>query len=162
MLDKIIDHIKANAIFEFCSKGCIGTLDSIDFDVKRRIFFNISYTRRISEKIYCAETTIKILEIDNGIAVILSPHIYTAEWDIQTRVFIYLHEVFHVANKKRIPKPEIQSPSLSLYFENIYRLFDEYVADRQALELIDKVFPLLSDKMRCSIDSNVDGRSQSA
>ncbi len=124
-----------------------------DFDQKVNELQNTDYYKSVRGVVAIA----KILEIDDGIAMILSPRIYTVEWDIQTRVFIYLHEIRHVANKKWIQKPEIQSPSLSLYFENIYRLFDEYAADRQALELIDKVFPLKSDQMRCHIDSDVDG-----
>jgi len=124
-----------------------------DFDQKVNELQNTDYYKSVRGVVALA----KILEIEDGIAMILSPRIYTAEWDIQTRLFIYLHEILHVANKKQIPRPEIKSPSLSLYFENIYRLFDEYAADRQALELIDKLFPLKTDRMRCSIDSNVDG-----
>ncbi len=124
-----------------------------DFDQKVNELQNTDYYKSVRGVVAIA----KILEIDDGIAMIISPLIYTVEWDTQTRAFIYLHEILHVANKNRIPKPEIQSPSLSLYFENIYRLFDEYAADREALELIDKVFPFKSDLMQCSIDSNIDG-----
>ncbi len=83
------------------------------------------------------ETIAKILEVDGGVAIILSPSIYTLDWDTQKRLFIYLHEIYHTVNKKRISRPEIQSASSSLYFENLYRIFDEYAADRQALEMID-------------------------
>lgn len=102
-----------------------------------------------------AVTVAKILEIDGGTAIILSPIIYTIDWDTQMRAFIYLHEILHVANKRQIIRPEIQSSSSSFYFENIYRIFDEYAADRKALELIDDKFPEKSVKMRCHIDSNV-------
>ncbi|MDD4984742.1 MAG: hypothetical protein WC369_08465 [Dehalococcoidales bacterium] len=124
-----------------------------NFDQKVNEIQNTDYYKSVRGVVALA----KIIEIDDSIAVIISPRIYTEEWDIQTRVFIYLHEILHVANKKQLRKPEIESASLSLYFENIYRLFDEYMADRQALELIDKVFPEKSDRMRRSVVSNVDG-----
>lgn len=125
-----------------------------DFDQKVNELQNTNDYKHVRSVVEALAT---VLEIDYGIAMIISPRIYTEEWDFQKRVFIYLHEIFHVVNKKRIPRAELESRSLSLYFENIYRLFDEYASDRQAHECVDELFPSKSDLMRCLIDSSIHG-----
>ena len=74
-------------------------------------------------------------------AIVLSPYLYTAYHDVQTRLYIYLHEIKHIFNEKSFPQILDNSGSRKIYFENLYTLFDEYTADRWALEVLESIIP---------------------
>lgn len=73
-------------------------------------------------------------------AIVLSPHLYTSAYcDAQVRLYLSLHEMAHTINRKLFPQLSSNSGSEGIYLENLYTLFDEYVADRFALALFDDV-----------------------
>jgi hypothetical protein len=73
-------------------------------------------------------------------AIVLSPLLYTSAYcDEQVRLYLSLHEVAHTVNRKVFPQLSSNSGSERIYLENLYTLFDEYVADRFALALFDDV-----------------------
>ncbi len=79
---------------------------------------------------------------DNDV-IVLSPLLYISKnIDTQVRLFFYLHEIAHTINRKLFPKLLDNSNSEVIYLENLYTLFDEYVADRFALEIFVDVFPI--------------------
>lgn len=96
----------------------------------------------------------KIIEDTNGIIIVLSPLLFTEEYDIQTRYFIYIHEIAHIFVKQRIPNYECESPSFSTYYSNIHTLFDEYLADRTAFEIVGEIFTEVSNYLTKFIFSN--------
>lgn len=99
----------------------------------------------------------KIVNIGEAIAIVLSPNLYTASHDNQTRCFFYLHELFHVSNKHKFPSVANTSPSDTIYLTNLYSLFDEYVADRLAYEVIDSMFQSKSSHWQGLIQYLSDG-----
>jgi len=72
--------------------------------------------------------------------IVISPDLYTGHYDIYQRFFVYLHEIYHVLNRKQIQEPSTPSISEMIYFTNLCSLFDEYVANRDALRVLETVF----------------------
>jgi hypothetical protein len=99
----------------------------------------------------------KTIEIDDGLAIVLSPYLFTEDWDHQMRSIIYYHELIHVVNKRRFPQPITCSPTILQRFENLYLLFDEYDANRLAFELTDGLYPSKSDRFRAYIKAAFEG-----
>lgn len=99
----------------------------------------------------------KIIELDDGITIILSPLLFTNGWDGQMRAEIYLHELVHVSNKRRFPQPLTQSPTTQLHFNTLYLLFDEYDANRKSFELADEIFPSKTPRFKAFIDGCFEG-----
>lgn len=99
----------------------------------------------------------KILDLDNSIAVVLSPHLYTENQDTQTRVFIFLHEITHVSNRRKFPAVSSDSYSQQTYLGNIYVLFDEYVSDRLAFKIIDGLFPEKTHHWKTFVQNYAEG-----
>lgn len=83
----------------------------------------------------------KTIELDNSCILVFSPTIYTKEWDNQMRMSLYLHELIHAINYRRIPKPIAKSPSYNRLFANLYILYDEYYANRKSFKITDRVYP---------------------
>jgi hypothetical protein len=81
------------------------------------------------------------VNLGESVAIVLSPLLYTAYFDAQIRLYISLHEIKHVYNRKSFLEISADSGSRKIYLENLYTLFDEYIADRWALEVFDKVIP---------------------
>jgi len=92
---------------------------------------------REQEQIVIAKT----IELNNSCILVFSSTIYTKEWDIQMRMSIYLHELMHAINHRRIPKPITKSLSYNDLFTNLYILYDEYYANRKSFEIIDRICP---------------------
>ncbi len=75
-------------------------------------------------------------------AIVLSPLLYTSDYcDEQVRLYLFLHEMAHTLNRKVFPRLSSNSGSEGIYIENLYTLFDEYVADRFALTLFYNEIP---------------------
>jgi len=68
-----------------------------------------------------------------------------------------LHEIAHVSNKQKFPDTSSDSYSRQIYLGNIYTLFDEYVADRLASEIIDNLLPSKTDHWKAFIQNNAVG-----
>ncbi|MBK9927105.1 MAG: hypothetical protein IPP66_17690 [Anaerolineales bacterium] len=90
-----------------------------------------------NEKITAAA---KIIEGKDGIIIVLAPFIYLAVFDIMVRCFILTHEFTHIMNKSRFPKIPKNSFALENYLENLYTLFDEYMADRFSFHITERLF----------------------
>jgi hypothetical protein len=73
----------------------------------------------------------------DGLFLVFSPVIFTAEQDNLTRLKLYLHEFSHAYNKSRFPSLITTSESDYRYLTNLYTLYDEYDADRNALNFVD-------------------------
>lgn len=84
----------------------------------------------------------KLIETGEGFVIVLSPDLYSAWYDSSTRAFIFFHEVIHVRNIDLLPDLEIDGPvTIEMQnLSNLRKLFDEYVADRQAYEVVDIMF----------------------
>ncbi|MHC2995419.1 MAG: hypothetical protein IBV53_07970 [Candidatus Atribacteria bacterium] len=83
----------------------------------------------------------KTIELNNSCILVFSSIIYTKGWDNQMRMSLYLHELIHAINHRRIPKPITKSLSYNRLFANLYILYDEYYANRKSFEIIDRVYP---------------------
>ena len=91
---------------------------------------------RGQEQIVCAKT----IELENSCILVFSPIFHTKEWDIQKRMSLYLHELIHAVNHRRIPKPITKSPSYNRLFVNLYILYDEYYANRKSFKITDSIY----------------------
>jgi hypothetical protein len=83
----------------------------------------------------------KTIELNNSCILVFSPNIYTKGWDNQMRMSLYLHELIHAVNHRRIPKPITKSLSYNRLFMNLYILYNEYYANRKSFEVIVRVYP---------------------
>lgn len=99
----------------------------------------------------------KVIELDEGIAIVLSPNLFTESHDTQTRYFVYVHELMHVVNRRRFPKYRGETYSEQTYLGNIYTMYDEYLADRMSFEIIDEVFHAKSSFWTTSILNDLSG-----
>jgi len=95
----------------------------------------------------------KIVNVGDNIVIVLSPSIFTENNDNQTRMFIYAHEIAHVTNRMKFPSISNNSFTENQYLYNLYSLYDEYVADRLAYNVIEKIFPVKSDYWKALIKS---------
>jgi hypothetical protein len=75
----------------------------------------------------------------DGLCLVFSPAIFTDNQDDLTRLKLYLHEFSHAYNKSRFPSLITTSESEYRYLTNLYTLYDEYDADRKALNIVDAV-----------------------
>jgi len=102
-------------------------------------------------------TLAKVMELPDGVAIVLSPLLFAECHDAQTRCFVYLHEIAHAVHKKTFPQLDEDYSSTGIYLGNIYRLFDEYSANRFAFGLIDGVFPSKGALWQAFIDDDIAG-----
>jgi hypothetical protein len=80
------------------------------------------------------------INLGDSDAIVLSHHLYTSAYcDAQVRLYLSFHEMAHTVNRKMFPQLSDNSGSEGIYLENLYTLFDEYIADRFALALFDDV-----------------------
>lgn len=76
-------------------------------------------------------------------AIVLSPLLYTSGYiDAQVRLYLLFHEMVHTLNRNMFPQSSCNAGSEGIYIENLYTLYDEYVADRLALTLLDNVYSI--------------------
>ena len=107
----------------------------VDFDAKVNELQGTSDYQSNKGTVAALATNVKLVD---GDAIILSPLLYTSAYcDGQVRLYISLHEITHTFNRNLFPKISTDSASQRIYLENLYTLFDEYVADRFALEIFD-------------------------
>lgn len=92
---------------------------------------------------------------DDNAHVVISPRLFTADYDTQTRLFIYFQELFRVYGERSAQKPRFDSPSATMYFEKLSTLFIEYSSYRRALSMLDKLYPGKSDLMQKHIDAKI-------
>jgi len=88
----------------------------------------------------------KLLPIAGKHVLVVSPLWYTEPYDDHCRAFIFMHEMMHVWNKHRFPHLIDYANIPFYYFENIYTMYDEYYADRKALEIVDYLFEEKSNR----------------
>ncbi len=84
----------------------------------------------------------KVLYDGDETTVVFSPWLYQEDNDNVTRFFLYFHEVWHVINHWRFPRPFNLTNSGVMNFKHIYILYDEYYCNRTALRLLDLIFPI--------------------
>lgn len=82
----------------------------------------------------------KIVEMENGTAIVIAPWLFTKDFDTQIRIGIYVHEIAHVWNRQRFPNRQGETPAEAFYSKNLYTLFDEYAAERFSLETCARFF----------------------
>jgi hypothetical protein len=82
----------------------------------------------------------KIVKVDDGFAIILSPHLFTDMHDIQTRCFVVLHELSHIVNRLLFPPIPNDSMISYQYLYHLYGMYDEYTSDRFAYNLVEDSF----------------------
>jgi len=82
----------------------------------------------------------KIIEDGDNVTIVLSPLIYLQPFDIMVRCFLMTHELIHLVNKGYFPEIPKGSFALENYLGNLYILFDEYTADRDAYSIIEGTF----------------------
>jgi hypothetical protein len=85
---------------------------------------------------------------ENGVAIVISPLLYTDEHEYHTRLQIYTHEFFHVVSKSLFPEIPQNSQADSIYYRNIYTLFDEYYANRNSYEVTEQICHDLSQRYK--------------
>ena len=89
---------------------------------------------------YGIKSLAKMVDLPEKYVIVISPDLYTVEYDRCQRFFVYLHEIYHVLNRNQIQEPRADSISGLIYTTNLYGLFDEYVANRDAIRVIKTVF----------------------
>lgn len=99
----------------------------------------------------------RIVKLNDGYAIVISPNTYSDFHDTQTRYFIALHELFHIINKRDFPKILEDSYVKARYLDNIYSLYDEYSSDRFAYSLVESIFPSKSKYWKKSVDNDIEG-----
>ncbi len=99
----------------------------------------------------------KIIEIGEGVSIVLSPFIYLSTFDSMIRCFILFHEIAHMLNKRRFPVISTKLFAVNNYMENLYVLFDEYFADRFAFIITEKIFALPTAPWKVYYDNWVSG-----
>ena len=126
-----------------------------DFDAKvNELQGTTSYTSARRRHLALA----KVLPLtDDASAIVLSPLLYTEGWDAQMRMYIYLHEALHVANKQRFPELRTEPMRVGGQLSFMYGLFDEYDAIRTALRILDSLFPTKTDRFVAYVDMILDG-----
>ena len=87
----------------------------------------------------------KIIESPKDITIVISPVAFTKGFDTQVRTYLYNHEVSHVFHKTRFPPRAEESDAEHADFDNLYMLYDEYAAQRYALESCSRLFNESSD-----------------
>ena len=99
----------------------------------------------------------KIIEIENGIIMILPPYLYTELYDDVIRGFIIIHELAHVLSKNIFPRIITPLFAKNFYFTNLYILYDEYFANRFSYKVIDNVYPEKSERWNFFYKSHAEG-----
>jgi hypothetical protein len=66
-------------------------------------------------------------------------------------MFIYMHELVHVTTKRGPERKDAFSRSDTIYAHNLETFVDEYIADRVAYALVDKVFPAKSEQWQVEV-----------
>jgi hypothetical protein len=97
----------------------------------------------------------KIVDINDGVAIVLSPMLFTEEEDSETRQFVYLHELMHAVNKRKFPPIPTDSYCMTTYLGNLHIFYDEYCADRIAYKIIDEIYPTRSPRMQAKIENEL-------
>jgi hypothetical protein len=93
----------------------------------------------------------KIIRGDNGAIIVFSPALYDNLGNVEIRVFLQLHEVCHIYNSRRFQQLSSTSKIPLHYFSNLYIMYDEYSADRMALNYVDYLFPEKPDSFQTHI-----------
>jgi hypothetical protein len=70
----------------------------------------------------------KVLKKQGATTIVLSPYLYSADNDNQTRGFIILHEVMHVFNNMKLDVPKQLVSSRERNLGALYSLYDEYLS----------------------------------
>lgn len=76
----------------------------------------------------------KTIPRKEGISIVLSPSLYTVNYDVLIRINTILHEYFHALNPNFGRKYNSWDPATNLYLTNLYSWFDEYQAVRASYE----------------------------
>lgn len=99
----------------------------------------------------------KIVKIENGFVIVLSPILYTQDQDSQTRMQTIFHEFFHAANRRDFPKT-LNVPYVSgIYYDKLYSLYDEYSCDCFASKMVDTIFSTKSELWEKHISTDIQG-----
>jgi acyl carrier protein len=99
----------------------------------------------------------RIVKLKDGFGIVLAPSLYTEHHDSQTRLFITLHEFYHLINKRDFLPIPSDPYVTSLYSHNLYCLYDEYSSDRFAFGMVDELFPVKSDYWNAFLTTDVQG-----
>ena len=97
----------------------------------------------------------KMVELLDYYVMVVSPDLYAGQYDIYQRFFVYLHEINHVLNRELIQETPSHSISEFIYYTNLNNLFDEYVANREALRVINMVFEEDWEKISRTIERDL-------
>lgn len=118
---------------------------------------NSFHSDRGQEQIVAAKT----IELSESCILVFSPTLYTEGYDNQIRMAIYLHELIHAINYRKIPQSIAKSFSYSRLFSNLYILYDEYYANRKSFEITDCIYPNKSKIFTKFIKGGFNGHLQS-
>jgi len=99
----------------------------------------------------------KTLSTNNGRILVISPHIYTIDYDSQTRALTYIHETLHIINEDGLPEISSVKHSERQFFYNLLIMFDEYYVNRKSIELCNNIFPSKSRMYKKHIISELKG-----
>lgn len=99
----------------------------------------------------------RVTEDGDGSAIVISSLIYTENHDSQTRFRTFFHELSHLLNKRDFPEIPEEPFSYAMYLTNLYKIFDEYVADRFAFRQIERVFDVYSYRYERMLVEEIQG-----
>ena len=77
--------------------------------------------------------------------------------DLITRDFTLFHELRHGINKNKFPCIPKENFSIGSYLFFLYWIYDEYIANRDAYDMIDNIFPEKSERWNNFIQFSMEG-----
>lgn len=103
------------------------------------------------------EAMAKIVNCDNGSAIIISPLLFTEAFDSQIRFYMYFHETIHLLNKPKIPEIPLSPLTTGTYLHNAYVLYGEYYSDRRSFGLVETCFATPSERWTSHLKATTEG-----
>lgn len=83
----------------------------------------------------------RIVEKNGRFVIVINPVVYTGKNDSHIRYFYFFHELMHVLNGVDVKPRDDESTVISRKRVNLAIFFDEYCANRSALEVHSRFFP---------------------
>jgi hypothetical protein len=93
----------------------------------------------------------KVINSKKGIVLIISPTIFTNNYDPIIRSNIYFHEIVHCINTQKLPPEPSGRSAKNIYLRLLRLLLDEYIADIKSYNAMDTCWKTKSDLWNNSI-----------
>jgi hypothetical protein len=110
----------------------------------KRLQGSATYVPAKNTKNSSVEAVGKLIESAGLACIVLSSALFGTGHDAQTRSFFLIHEGGHLVNRYHFPDYKDVFDTDRVYLKLLYKLYDEYLADFHAYEIVDALYPLKS------------------